>query len=85
MAIGTNIRRFNGIAYTVTDIDGRNIRRFDGGARGGYFERYPSGMFRGYDKWLHSFEEMAELAQAKQRERYDAACVFIDKYMKEFG
>jgi hypothetical protein len=65
----------NGIVYKVDEKG-----RFDGGARGGTFTQYPSGMFFGYGKWINSFAEMADLAQYTQRAQYDRSVAFVLAY-----
>lgn len=74
--------KHNGIEYKPYPYG--DVLDYDGGAMGGKFKRYPSGMF--FEReigWKRTFAEAADAAQAMQRKRYEESREFVLRYEKE--
>lgn len=71
----------NGIHYAVKDRRSSGSVTYDGGAIGGTFTQYPSGMCHNRDiGWQESAFVAAKACQEIQRNRYAEAQEFIEAY-----
>ena len=74
--------KHNGVEYKEETL--RDVIRYDGGAMGGVFTRYPSGKIFGREiGWQQTFEQAADAAQTVQRKRYEECREFVMQYEKE--
>jgi len=74
--------KHNGIEYVATPHG--DVVDYDGGAMGGKFKCYPSGMYFGNGVWHRRREDAADLAQLLARKRYKESCKFVFKFVREY-